>query len=58
MEKSNIGRNTERSIDRDTFSRASGSNVTSSVEKIDLSRISVHDHTAKRACFEPIDPNR
>lgn len=33
MGKSNIGRNTERSIDRDTFSRASGSSVSPSVEK-------------------------
>lgn len=58
MEKLNIRRNTETPIDRDTFLHASGSSVFAGVGKINPNRISVHDLTAERVCFEPIDQNK
>lgn len=54
MEKSNIKTTTETPFDQNTSPHISGSSATC-VGKIDLNRISIHELTAKRVYFEPID---
>lgn len=57
MEKTNTQTNSETPFNQDNSPHISGSSITG-VGEIDTNRISVHDLTAKRICFEPKDPNK
>ena len=57
MGKTNTQTNPEIPFNQDTSPYISGSSATG-VGKIDTNRISVHDLTAKRICFDQIDQNK